>query len=245
MKLWLSLLLVAVFSALGFGFGYWYAAPSLLSPEGLAGLASQLSDRRAKQAQERYSKVQEELQKQQEQSREELSKARKDTEKVSRRLKESSRRLQAEREVSEKRAQELARQARVAEEEAAEAGRALEAAIVEAGLDLSEELDASAEAHNVLAETLRSEINELRDVVKFQTHFMSSQDALISKLRVENSLLLRNLEIAERRYEEAEGRIGQLSGRRIRFGPAVMVGAVRGFGGRWEPGVAVGVAITW
>ncbi len=240
----LAAVLIAA-SALGFGLGYWVAAPSLLSPAALADLVSRISDRQAKQAAQRYEALQEQLKKQQERARRDLSKVQKDREKVARRLKETSRRLEVEREQSEKRVQDLHEQARAAEEAASEAQRVLEESIEDAGLDLSAELRAAEQASEALTEALHEEITELRKVTDFQASAILDQKAMIDALRSENFSLAHNLELSERRYEAAEGRIKQLSGRRLRLRPAFMVGAVRGFSGTWAPGFAVGLAITW
>ena len=72
-----------------------------------------------------------------------------------------------------------------------------------------------------------------------------AQDTLVTGLRRENTSLTKRLEISEQQFEEAEKRIRQLSGRRLRIRPAALLGAFRGMESGWSPGVGVGIALTW
>ena len=142
---------------------------------------------------------------------------------------------QAEKEISrERRETEQARQA-VAEAEKVAAARP----------DKIEAVRGLSESQGNYIATLHVQIQEMDFALEAERGVVSTQKAFSRQLLGELDLSKQATRAMETRFELAEERVRELSGRRLRSGPGVTVGAVRSRNGQWSPGVAVGLTISW
>ena len=253
MKLYVSLLIIllAVAGAIGFALGYWIASPS--------SLISTLDPGSDRVEKARYEAIQESLKESEKTAREAQEEARNSRQqaeiKVQTARKEGKRtwkKMRVEQARLEQTVSDLEKRAATAEEEEEQARMELEEAFLSSDCDFSDRYRQLTTAHSNRISIFQEEIHGLRLVVSSQETTISALrdevialDLLTTDLRRENGALTKCLEISGRQFEEAERRIRQLSGRRLRIRPAALLGAFRGMDSGWSPGVGIGIALTW
>ena len=89
---------------------------------------------------------------------------------------------------------------------------------------------------------------KIKDVTDERDNYKRLYD-VTTKINIDltttNSTLFDENKTYQQKFDLATNRIKTLSGWKLRFGPGVTVGFIRGFHGSWNPGVAVGFSAIW
>ncbi len=228
MRLRTAVPLIALATLAGFGAGWWHFAPSLLSPEGLLGLASGLMEQQRRESLAEYEAMQAT-------HAAEIAAYEADLSATERALGQLGLRL-AERDAEAVEAEQaLGRTLQLAAQREAQ----LRDEILEAAPEVEVPLEELQVQHRGVVRGF-----ELR--VKVLQQSVETRDRLIVNLGEQLGTTRQLYETTQARLDLAEARRKSLEGRRLRIAwPAVLIGAVRSPGRGWEPGVAVGIAVTW
>ena len=237
-----AVLVAALALAAGFGLGAWWAQPAPLSPRDLLSLATQLADARARQAADTYAVAREAL--------------------VAQQAKPPPRstgpiavREEAEQQAAVARTAWETAEAQLTAQEA-EAQQARDAAAqqttaAETALARATDAETALAATRGLVTALRADRDVLAQLAAARgaalAPLRAERDALSTltdTLRLERAALAQRLDLTAQRAALADARLDSLTGRRLRLGPAVLVGLARGPHRPWRPALAVGLALS-
>ncbi len=230
MRLRTAIPIIALAALAGFGVGWWHFAPSLLSPEGLLGLASGLLEQQRRESLAEYEAMQAEHEEQIAAYEAHLSATEEALGQLSLRLAErNAEAVEAE--------QALGRTLQLAAQREAQ----LRDEILEAAPEVEAPLEELQVQHRGVVKGFELRVKALQQSVE-------TRDQLIVNLGEQLDATRQLYETTQARLDLAEARRKSLEGRRVRIAwPAVLIGGIRDLSGTdgWRAGVAVGIAITW